>query len=133
MLNFLVSQILQPYLASRKIIYEAFIVSRCDENNQEESLMYIHDCKIFRSSLYSKEENDFVSSFMLVYKENVEIGSPVFEVVDSSSLPACRWVLKVKESAILRVYAHIKEVMRKVSQKNDKIVLPEERYVDYMQ
>lgn len=86
--------------------------------------MYIYDCKLFRSSLYTKEENEFVSSFVLLYKENLDISGPVFEVVDCGGLPPCRWILKVKESAILRVYSYIKEVMKKVTQRNDKIVLP---------
>ena len=132
-LNYLVSQVLQPYLTSRKVIYEAYIVSRCDEASNPETLMYVYDCKIFRSSTNSKEENDFVSSFLLVYRENVEISGPVFEMVDCGVLPRKQWVLKVKESGLLRVYAYIREVMRKVAQRNDKIVLPAEKYLDYMQ
>lgn len=53
-LNFIVSQLLQPYLNSRKVIYEAFIVSRLDHQLQEQSLMYVYDCRIFRSNLYTK-------------------------------------------------------------------------------
>lgn len=54
--NFIVQQLLQPYINTRKIIYEAFIASRV-EGNEEKPLLYSYDCKIFRSSTYSKEEN----------------------------------------------------------------------------
>jgi hypothetical protein len=41
--------------------------------------------------------------------------------------------LKVKESGLLRVYTYIKDTMKKVRHRSDKIVLPEEKYLEFAQ
>jgi len=49
--------------------------------------MYVYDCKIFRNIRFPKEENDFLTAFLVLYKEDISIDQPVFEIVDADSLP----------------------------------------------
>ena len=59
-----------------------------DEKGQEQSLMYVYDCKMFKvASSFTKEELDFISAFMLVYKEEVRAGDMVYEMVEVNQLP----------------------------------------------
>lgn len=76
--NFLVS-LLQPYLASKKLQYEAYIVYRAER--EEQPLMFCYDCKIFRNPLYAQEENQFISAFILCFKENAPLNEPLYELV----------------------------------------------------
>ena len=86
--------------------------------------MYVYDCKIFKvASSFSKEEADFISSFMLVYRENVGVGERVFEMVDVNQLPHGQWLLKVKESGLLRVHGFMRDNMKRVKHREDKVVL----------
>jgi hypothetical protein len=96
--------------------------------------MYVYDCRIFRGS-HSKDENDFISSFMLVYREDVPIAEEekVYEVVKPSQLPSDRWVLKVKESGLLRVYAYMREVLKKLPHREDKVVMEVDKYDRFVQ
>jgi hypothetical protein len=54
-LNFIVSELLQHYLSSRKVTHEAFIVSQVSPSLQEKLCMYVYDCKIFRNVRFAKE------------------------------------------------------------------------------
>ena len=59
-----------------------------DEKGLEQSLMYVYDCKMFKvASSFTKEESDFISAFMLVYKEEVRAGDRVYEMVEVNQLP----------------------------------------------
>jgi hypothetical protein len=71
--NYLASQLIPPYLNSKKITYEAFIGYQSNDKAEEVPIIYVYDCKLFKSHSYTKEENDFISSFILCYKENVVI------------------------------------------------------------
>lgn len=88
--------------------------------------MYVYDCRLFKLGAgFSREENDFLSSFMLIYREDVAIQGRVNEVCCASSLPKGQWVLKVKESALLRVEIFMRETMRRVVHSQDKVILGE--------
>ena len=100
---------------------------------EEKPLLYSYDCKMFRSSAYSKEENEFISSFLLVYTEGLEVTEPVYELVDVGVLEPRRWVLLVKESAILRVFGHVRETVGRLRHSNDKVLLGEGGYLEFMQ
>jgi hypothetical protein len=44
--------------------------------------------------------------------------------VEPDELEPNRWMLRIKESAILKTYANIQEYFRRLPSSNDKIVLP---------
>lgn len=131
--NFLYSQILPSYLAVRKVHQEAYSVNLPDEKGQEQSLLYVYDCRLFRGGTFSKEENDFISSFMLVYREDIPVSDRVFEVVDPLNIPPGQWVLKVKESGLLRVHSFMRETLGRLRHRQDKVVLEEDQYEPFMQ
>lgn len=95
--------------------------------------MYVYDCKLFRCAHYSKEENDFLSSFIVCYKEDIPNNLPIYEIIDFNLLAPNQWILKVKESALLRTYSLIKETVAKLPHSTDKIILDEGNYHDFMQ
>ncbi len=131
--NFIVSQLLPHYLSTRRVQYEAFIVSRTGDRGEELPLLYCYDCKIFRNPTYPLEDNHFLSAFMVCYRENLPIGESLYELVDAEGLEAGRWVLKVKESAIMKTYSTIEECLGRVANSSDRIVLPAHRYYDFIQ
>lgn len=131
--NFIVSQLLPQYLSTKKVQYEAFIVCRAGERGEETPVLYCYDCRIFRSQLYSLEENHFISAFMLSYREAQPVGESVYELVEAETMEPGRWVLKVKESAILKTYAILQEGLGRVANSSDRIVLPAHRYYHFIQ
>lgn len=68
-LNFLVTELLQPYLAVRKVTQEAYLAALALPHS-ETPLLYLYDCKIFRSLNYTREDNDLLSAFLLIYRED---------------------------------------------------------------
>lgn len=132
-ISFLYSQILPHYLSTKRTGHEAYSLHTLDEKGQEVSAMYVYDCRLFRGSSFSKEENDFISSFMLLYREETPVRERVYEVVDLDNLPSGQWLLKVKESGLLRVQAYMRETMSRLRHRQDKIVLQEEQYEAFMQ
>ena len=133
LLNYMVSQLLPPFVNNRRIITEAYNVTQIDENSQEQTLMYVYDCRLFRSCLFSKEDSEFISSFLVLYKEDFPIYEHVFELVDPNNVQAGTWLLKVKESGLLRVFSYLRDNMRRLRHKFDKIILPEDKYYPFMQ
>lgn len=122
-INFMLTQLLTPYITTRRTITEAYTVATIDENSQEHIALYVYDCKLFRGNIYSKEENEFISSLNLIYREDVPFQENPFDVADISNLAINSWQIKVKESCLLRVYAYLKDIFRKVRHRQDKIVL----------
>ena len=50
--------------------------------------MYVYDCRLFKmTNSFTKEENDLVSSFMMVYREGIDIKGRVYEMVSPNDLP----------------------------------------------
>lgn len=122
-INFMLTQLLPPYITTRRTVTEAYTVGTIDENSQEQIALYVYDCKLFRGNIYSKEENEFISSLNLVYREDVPFQENTFDVADINNLAIKSWQIKVKESCLLRVYGYLKDVFRRVRQRQDKIVL----------
>jgi hypothetical protein len=81
--NFIVSHLLPQYLSTKKVQYEAFIACRTGPQGEEVPVLYCYDCRIFRNPIYSIEENHFISSFVVCYRENQPLGEPLYELVDA--------------------------------------------------
>jgi hypothetical protein len=60
------------------------------------------------------------------------VEQPVHEIVDVDSIVPCQWVLKVKESCLLKVYAYIREIFSKLGNNNDKMILDHSAYFSFM-
>lgn len=58
--------------------------------------MYVYDCKIFRSSVYTREENELISAFLLIYREAIPVEEPVYEVTEPWRIEPGHWILRVK-------------------------------------
>jgi hypothetical protein len=54
-------------------------------------------------------------------------------VVEAEAIEANRWVLRVKESAILKTYASIRDCFSRLPHSSDRIVLPVDRYYHFIQ
>lgn len=54
-------------------------------------------------------------------------------MVDVGNLPEGQWLLKVKESGLLRVHAYMRDTMSRLRHRQDKIVMTEEQYEPFMQ
>lgn len=130
-LNFLVSDLLQAALSSRRLTHEAYLVTAPQPPCP--TLLYVYDCHLFRSACFTKEENDFLSSFQLVYREPLPIAHPVLEIVDADGLDIQKWLLVVKESCLLKAVGLMAGTVGSGVHSEDKIVLGEEHYYGFMQ
>ena len=54
-ISFIYEQILPSYLSTRRVHQEAYSVNLVDEKGQEQSVMYVYDCRLFRGNSFSKE------------------------------------------------------------------------------
>jgi len=133
-INYLYNNLIPHYLANRRVTQETFSVSILDEKGQEHCLMYVYDCRLFKvTNSFTKEENDFISSFMMIFREAYEIKDRVYEMVSPNELPQSQWMLKVKESGLFRVYAFMRDNLKRVKHRSDKVVMTEDFYDGFMQ
>lgn len=122
-INFMFNHLLTPYINSRRTTTDAYTLSLLDEHHQEQVAMYIYDCKLFRANIYSREENDFISSLNLVYRGDLPLQENPYEVAHIGNVGVGQWQVKVKESCLLRVFGYLRELLRRVRHRQDKVVM----------
>jgi hypothetical protein len=76
--------------------------------HKDQTQAWIYDAKIFRNPSFDKYDNDLMSTFLVAYREKEDVPTDeVHEFLDYSILEPQQWILKVKESAILRIFPYI--------------------------
>ena len=76
--------------------------------HKEQTVMYVYDAKVFRNNNYDKYENDLISTFLIAFREKDEAPTDdVFQFLNYNIVEPQAWILKVKESAILRIFPFI--------------------------
>jgi len=70
---------------------------------------------------------------MLLYREDFDATERVYEVTNINMLPPGQWMLKVKESGLLRVQDFMRDSLRRVKHRVDKVALGVDKYDGFVQ
>lgn len=77
--------------------------------------MYCYDCKIFKSALFSREDNEMLSCFLLRYKISsglllTDDGKPqeIYEFLNPNLYSDLKAIIKCKASCLLKIYSLFK-------------------------